>query len=315
MGNIDLEQILVDSFLGYKFRKYRGMLYSMDANVPINLIRLYYSEDIERANFDSLKKSFVNRYIKSESKLEDIHEQLEIEGLAEMYEYIHEIPSDEFEMFSIMQLHRKLYSKCPYPEAGGQIRQRNVYLPGTGTETCDYSFIFDEFMKHEDTVKQLMQVAKEMRTSGDYSQIFNFVRECIILKCALIKIHPFEDGNGRTVRCFINRIFEEAGIPPVYIKVNERTEYHNAMNKANNEGDFDQITGFYLYKICDSIIELDINERLKIEREERKQAEQQQRNNNSNNNSILERIDSPLMKSLRFNQINKNLNKKDGDNA
>ena len=309
MGDLNYEQILVDSFLGYKFRKYNKILYSMDANVTVNLIRLYYSGKIERANFDSLKRSFVNRYIKSESKLEDIHEQLEIEGLAEMYEYIHEIPSDEFEMFSIMQLHRKLYSKCPYPEAGGQLRKRNVYLPGTGTETCDYSFIFDEFLKHEGTVKKLMQVAQEMRESGDYTQLFNFVRQCIILKCALIKIHPFEDGNGRTVRCFINRIFEEAGIPPVYIKVNERTEYHNAMNKANNEGDFDQITGFYLYKICDSIIELDINERLKVEREERKQAEQQR--DNSSNNSTPERIDSPLMKSLKFNQTNK----KDGDNA
>lgn len=308
MGDLNLEQILVDSFLGYKFRKYNGILYSVDANVPINLIRLYYSKEIDRTNFDSLKRSFVNRYIKSESKLEDIHEKLEIEGLAEMYEYIHTIPSDEFEMFSIISLHRKLYSKCPYPEAGGQIRQRNVYLPGTGTETCDYSFIFDEFMKHEDTVKTLMEVAKEMRESGDYSQIFSFVRECIKLKCALIKIHPFEDGNGRTVRCFINRIFEEAGIPPVYIKVNERTEYHNAMNKANNEGDFDQITGFYLYKICDSIIELDINERLKIEREARKQMETV----TPEKNNI-----SPLNKALKFKVPNKNKsgNNQTGDNA
>lgn len=305
MGELNLEQILVDSFLGYKYRKYRGMLYSADANVPINLIRLYYSEDIDRANFDSLKKSFVNRYIKSESKLEDIHEKQEIEGLAEMYEYIHTIPSEEFEMFSIMQLHRKLYSKCPYPEAGGQFRKRNVYLPGTGTETCDYSFIFDEFLKYEDTVKRLMQVAKEMRESDDYTQLFRFVRECIKLKCALIKIHPFEDGNGRTVRCFINRIFEEAGIPPVYIKVNERTEYHNAMNKANNEGDFDQITGFYLYKICDSIIELDINERLKVEREIRKQME----------NALPEKNSpSPLKMALKFKVASKN-KKGNEDNA
>ncbi len=35
------------------------------------------------------------------------------------------------------------------------------------------------------------------------------------------------------------------------------------MNKANNEGDYSEIKAFYKYKVCDSIIELDINERVK----------------------------------------------------
>lgn len=32
------------------------------------------------------------------------------------------------------------------------------------------------------------------------------------------------------------------------------------MNLANNEGDYSDIKNFYRYKICDSIIELDIND-------------------------------------------------------
>ena len=268
---VDIGEIIFNSFLGYKYRKWRGILYSVDSKVPIELIKLYYTKENERVDFDILKRSFINKYIKSESELEDIHEKLEIKGLAEMYEFIHAIPSDEFEMFSIVSLHRKLYSKCPYTEAGGVFRNRDVYLPGTGTETCDYSRVFFEISDLEDVVKDLMAVAKVMRESNDYSNIFEFVNSCIKLKCKLIKIHPFEDGNGRTIRCFINRIFEEAGIPPVYIKANERTEYHLAMNKANNENDYSTITNFYLYKICDSIIELDINERMKQERERLKQ--------------------------------------------
>lgn len=270
---VDIAEIITNSFLGYKFRKLRGMLYSTDSKVPIELIKLYYSKDNERIDFDTLKKSFVNRYIKSESELEGIHEKKEIEGLASMYELVHEIPKDEFEMFSIVSLHRNLYSKCPYPEAGGKFRNRNVYLPGTGIETCDYTELFERVLGLEDVVNDLMNVASQMRDSNDYSNIFDFVSRCVRLKCMLIKIHPFEDGNGRTVRCFINRIFEEAGIPPVYIKVNERTEYHIAMNNANNEGDYSTITNFYLYKICDSIIELDINERMKAERERNRSQE------------------------------------------
>ena len=37
------------------------------------------------------------------------------------------------------------------------------------------------------------------------------------------------------------------------------------MNLANNENDYTAIKQFYRYKVCDSIIELDINERLKEE--------------------------------------------------
>ena len=51
------------------------------------------------------------------------------------------------------------------------------------------------------------------------------------------------------------------------VKVNERTEYHKAMNKANNENDYTDIKNFYRYKICDSIIELDINNKVREEKD------------------------------------------------
>lgn len=70
----------------------------------------------------------------------------------------------------------------------------------------------------------------------------------------------FADGNGRTIRGFINKLLEDVNLPPIYIKATERTEYHKAMNLANNEGDYSDIKNFYRYKICDSIIELDIND-------------------------------------------------------
>lgn len=57
------------------------------------------------------------------------------------------------------------------------------------------------------------------------------------------------------------------GLPPIYILERERGEYHKAMNLANNEGDYTAIRNFYRYKICDSIVELDINERVKKKNE------------------------------------------------
>ena len=105
----------------------------------------------------------------------------------------------------------------------------------------------------------------------DTNELFKFMDEVVKLKCDLILIHPFADGNGRCVRGFINKILEYAGLPPIYIKENERTEYHKAMNKANTEGDYKDINTFYRYKVCDSIVELDINQRIHDAKEESKQ--------------------------------------------
>ena len=162
-------------------------------------------------------------------------------------------------LYTLLKLHQLLYSKTPYPEFGGSFRQRNVFLPGTGTELTNYDMIPLEMSKLYPQVQALIQegvlIGKERHTE----MIVPYIDKCIELKCKLIKIHPFEDGNGRSVRAFINLLFRLANIPLVYIKSGEKVEYHKAMNKANNENNFDDIKTFYYYKICDSIIDLDIS--------------------------------------------------------
>ena len=272
---LDLNNIMVNSFLGYKYRKEHDALYSKDANVPSELIKLYYSGYVDKSDFNEVKRSFINKYIKNESESEGVHEKEEIKGLQVMYEDMVAMDSNDIEMFSIMTLHRDLYSKCPYPEAGGVLRSGAVFLPGTGTDLEDYTNIFDSLLSLEDVVNDLKKLAIYMRETNNYSEIFKFVENCVKLKCRLIKIHPFEDGNGRTVRCFINKLFEIAGIPPVYIKPNEKLEYNDAVDLANNKDDYNDITGFYLYKICDSIIELDVNEQFKKQKKKIKEENNQ----------------------------------------
>lgn len=182
-----------------------------------------------------------------------------------MYEYMH-TTNDEFSIYSIMDFHRMLYSKTPYPEYAGHFRNYDVYLLGTGTELAEWSMIWPNIKALELEVREQIKKGKKLKNSISIDKLFSYINECVILKCKLIKIHPFQDGNGRTIRCFLNKLFEIAGIPPVYIKENERTEYHKAMNKANHENNYQFIIQFYYYKICDSIVELDINERLRNEK-------------------------------------------------
>ncbi len=88
--------------------------------------------------------------------------------------------------------------------------------------------------------------------------IINYITYCVKEITELIYYQPFQDGNKRTFRALLNLMFKARGIPPVYIKNTEREEYKSALLKAMKDKNYAEITGFYLFKICDSIYELDV---------------------------------------------------------
>lgn len=263
-NNIDNDFIISECFLGYQYRKVRKQLYQGDAEIPKKLMTLYFSNP-DRADLDYLKDAFIKKYIKNECALEDVHSKEEKEGMKIMYEYMH-TTDEEFSIYSILDYHRLLYTKTPYPEYAGHFRNYDVYLPGTGTELSEWSMIWPKIKLLDAPVREQIKNGQKIKNMNSLDKLFDYINNCIMLKCQLVKIHPFHDGNGRTIRCFLNRLFEIVGVPPVYIKENERTEYHRAMNEANHEGNYQPIIQFYYYKICDSIVELDINERLRDEK-------------------------------------------------
>ena len=53
-------------------------------------------------------------------------------------------------------------------------------------------------------------------------------------------IHPFFDGNGRSVRLLFNLLMMKHGFPPAIILRNDRKKYYAALNKAN-EGDYQKL--------------------------------------------------------------------------
>lgn len=155
-----------------------------------------------------------------------------------------------------------MYSLVEHPEFGGSFRTSPAHLSGAPINLTSPENISKEIQ--ELYIESVMLTKKGLSISqgAKPEEILAYIDECIRLNCKIIKIHPFADGNGRSARALLNLYFKMAGIPPVYVKASEREEYQEAMSKAicdeEYNPDFSSINRFYYYKLCDSIVILDI---------------------------------------------------------
>ncbi len=62
----------------------------------------------------------------------------------------------------------------------------------------------------------------------------NAIEMAAILHHRFVWIHPFFDGNGRTIRLLMNLYLMQKGFPPAIILKNDRKKYYEGLNQANN---------------------------------------------------------------------------------
>ncbi len=160
---------------------------------------------------------------------------LSIAGHFAMYQYIFAEPVKEsINVYDTLNLNKKLFSYYPHPEFGGSIRHSNTLVLGAKFETVDYHNIFNELAKVDNEIKNLYLNHQEMPVS-------EFVKHVAQIHHQITVIHPFSEGNGRTSRAFMNVQFVRAGLPPIYIKVDDKPAYIAALSRADKDNDYDEL--------------------------------------------------------------------------
>lgn len=275
--NRSFEDVMAMQFKIYQKRKKDNELYSKTDLTPQMLIKEYYSV-VDQPRFQNLLGNFKKKYIENECMVENVHTTEERAGMSAMYNYVLNVDKNSFiNIFTLNSLHRNLFSAVPNPEFGGKFADSKRYIINSGVSLVPAEQIIPAINSLFQSTLDLVEMGRQLGTHKNPEGVLPYINQCIELNCRLIKIHPFSDGNGRTIRAFTNLLFSLANIPPVYIKSNEKEEYFKAMNKAlsfNGEkrpdnsydislNDTTAIKKFYYYKICDSLIDLDVKKRIK----------------------------------------------------
>lgn len=217
------------------------------------LIKFYHQFESKKS-YEEIMRDYKIRYIYNESKVEGKVTPEEQLGIGLVYDYIQNFnfEKDYFNIFTTsLIIHQKLYSQCFYKEFGGQLRSEAVYLNNSLIEVMEP----EEAKKY---FNSFISTSNDIFIPLNNNDILGYIENCIKTTTDLIKAQPFQDGNKRTFRSLLNLLLKKATIPPIFIDLNIRVEYKEALMEAMINNNYIKIYELYYRLIEQAIFELDL---------------------------------------------------------
>ena len=151
-----------------------------------------------------------------------LREHFEAHNHDKAIDYLFSIINDNYVLRSIdiLSLHG-LVLRSIEDDFAGRLRNGGVRISGA-------NFIPPNANKVSDLLDELIDFI------NTNSLNLNDIELATIFHHKLVWIHPFFDGNGRTVRLSMNLLWMRCGFPPAIILKKERKKYYEALNQANN---------------------------------------------------------------------------------
>lgn len=157
-------------------------------------------------------------------KGKSLREHLEVINHKEAIDYIRDIVSNNIDISEIVikDLHHIILKSINNEEAG-IYRTSNVLISGSQHRPPEHFLVKDkmqELIEWYDANKNIMHPI-------ELASQFHF---------RFVHIHPFIDGNGRSARLLMNLILLRSGYPMAIIRMKNRLEYMESLEKASTTG-------------------------------------------------------------------------------
>ena len=162
------------------------------------------------------------------------------EAIGKMFDHAHALVlNDNLKAFSILL--RKVFSKEEkvlttdlIREVANTINKHSMYVKDdyrTLGDDVKFEGIFpiEKSSKIDEAMEHLIDMYY-----GEWSKLDIFKREALF-NIEFLRIHPFEDGNGRTSRLILNFNMLRQGHAPILIPESAREEYFKARNRRDSE--------------------------------------------------------------------------------
>jgi len=169
-----------------------------------------------------------------------MNEHLEVINHKEALDFIEElvtIPTQNLRESDILNIHRLILKSINSKEAG---RYRTQAVGVRKSDGDIYHFTDPIFVK-----EKMEEFVIWLQNSND----LNSIQRASQAHFRFVSIHPFIDGNGRTARLIMNLILMQNGYVPSIIRVQDRSEYIQSIEKAQNNEPLDTFHKF----IADSV--------------------------------------------------------------
>jgi Fic family protein len=155
-------------------------------------------------------------------KGKSLREHFETHNHDKAIDYLFSIINDDYVLRSIdiLSLHG-LVLRSIEDDFAGRLRNGGVRISGA-------NFVPPNANKVSDLLDELINFINNNPLE------LNDIELAAIFHHKLVWIHPFFDGNGRTVRLSMNLLLMRCGFPPAIILKNDRKKYYEALNQANN---------------------------------------------------------------------------------
>ncbi len=179
-----------------------------------------------------------------------LKDHFEITGHNEAINWVVDLVKGETELTEVFirQLHELLLKESHYKEAvtsEGKQTRRKIEVGKYKTQSNHVITNTGEpffFATPEETPIKMQELIDWFRNERDKTGV-NQIILASLFHYKFVKIHPFDDGNGRTARILMNFILMQFGFPPVIIRTEDKENYYRVLRLA----DADELEPFIEY--------------------------------------------------------------------